>query len=183
MKAVVVFESMYGNTREVAEHVAEGLRAMAVEVLVVPVRDATADHVAAADLVVVGGPTHLHTLARPRTRESAVSQAEPHGLAVEPGAEGVGLREWFDAMPRTNRTAAAAFDTRVDVARLLAGQASKGIASRLDGHGFDVIAPPRSFLVDKRTQLLPDEDQHAVAWGKYLAGLVSRRPATSRESA
>lgn len=43
MKALVVYESMYGNTHKVARHVAEGLCAAGLEVEVVPVATATKD--------------------------------------------------------------------------------------------------------------------------------------------
>lgn len=59
MRALVVYEPMYGNTRVIAGHVAEGLRPTH-EVTVVPVGQATEELVARADLLVVGGPTHMH---------------------------------------------------------------------------------------------------------------------------
>ena len=49
MRALVVYESMYGNTREVAEGVAEGLRAASVATELMPVRDALHQHVAAVE--------------------------------------------------------------------------------------------------------------------------------------
>lgn len=169
MRAVVVYESMYGNTRRVAESIAEGMRAAAVDVTVVPVGEATRDALEWADLVVVGGPTHVHALSRASTRKSAVEQGAAHGLSVEDGAVEVGLREWFDAGPSVRDVAAAAFDTRLDGPKLLTGQAARGIAGRLRRHGFRLVAEPESFLVDKHTVLLPDELAHAVAWGRCLA--------------
>lgn len=65
MLVVIAFESMFGNTREVAEAVAAGLRA-GPKTLQVEWRCAsriTADLVGRADLLVVGGPTHYHGLA------------------------------------------------------------------------------------------------------------------------
>jgi len=55
MRALVVYESMYGNTRVVAGEIADGLR-VGYEVTVVPVAEATAELVAGADLLVAGGP-------------------------------------------------------------------------------------------------------------------------------
>ena len=58
MNAIVVYESIYGNTRAIAEAIAEGLGgAPAVSPAELPA-DA-----AQADLLVVGGPTHIHGMA------------------------------------------------------------------------------------------------------------------------
>lgn len=55
MKAVVVYESMYGNTHQVADAIGTGLE-NCFEVRVVPVSHADHAVLADADLVVVGGP-------------------------------------------------------------------------------------------------------------------------------
>ena len=69
MRAVIVYESMYGNTHAVANSVAEGLRDEACDVTVVPVGRATEELTGHCDLLVVGGPTHMHGLPRPSTRK------------------------------------------------------------------------------------------------------------------
>src|SRR6476661_58109 len=71
MRALIVYETMYGSTRTIAEHIALGL-ADRFEATLVPVADATTDLAAAADLVVCGAPTHAHGLPRPGTRRVAV---------------------------------------------------------------------------------------------------------------
>jgi flavodoxin len=61
MRVVVVYESMYGNTHLVADAVAEGLRSVdRVDAEVVGVAHASAAVLAGAEVVVVGGPTHVH---------------------------------------------------------------------------------------------------------------------------
>jgi len=56
---LVVYESSYGNTHLIANAIGEGLgTARTVEVL--PVAKAAQELVDRADLVVVGGPTHVH---------------------------------------------------------------------------------------------------------------------------
>ncbi|MDX5309965.1 MAG: flavodoxin domain-containing protein, partial [Rhodococcus sp. (in: high G+C Gram-positive bacteria)] len=57
MRALVVYESMFGNTRHVAEAVARGLGSA---VRTVPVTQAHEENLSDYDLVVVGGPTHAH---------------------------------------------------------------------------------------------------------------------------
>jgi hypothetical protein len=170
MKAVVVYESMYGNTHLVAEAIANGLRGPADVVVVAPVDEADDDLLAGADLVVVGGPTHVHGMSRESTRKAAVDAAQKPGsdLELEPDAEGPGLRDWFDddiiLSPK-----AAAFDTRMKGPAALTGRASKGIAKRLRDHGCTLVVEPESFLVTKDNHLLDDETAHARAWGAQLA--------------
>ena len=108
MKAVVIYESMYGNTHLIANGVAEGLRSHG-EAIVVPVDEADGSLVESADLVVVGGPTHAHGMSRPSTRKGAVEAAEKPGseLVLDPDAEGAGLREWFEALQPLVKHAAA----------------------------------------------------------------------------
>ena len=169
MKAVVIYESMYGNTHLIANGVAEGLRSRG-EVVVVPVDEADGSLVESADLVVVGGPTHAHGMSRPSTRKGAVEAAEKPGseLVLDPDAEGAGLREWFEALQPLVKHAAA-FDTRVDMPTVLTGRASKGIAHKLRQHGATLVCEPESFLVTKDNHLEPSEEAHAREWGTRLA--------------
>ena len=74
MRALVVYESMYGNTRVIAGNIADGLRAD-YEVTVVPVAGATAELVAGADLLVAGAPTHMHGLPSAASRRQAAQTA------------------------------------------------------------------------------------------------------------
>src|SRR5437867_2546462 len=65
MRALVVYESMYGNTHLVADAIADGLRTNG-EVTVVPVKELSAELVDRADLLVMGSPTHVHGMTRPK---------------------------------------------------------------------------------------------------------------------
>src|SRR3954453_5591262 len=149
MRALVVYESMFGQTRLVAERIGGGLRYVMDDVDVVRVQDADVVRVMQADLLVVGGPTHAHGMSRPRTRQGAGGDPTRYGASTtEPGADGIGVREWFEGLPPL-AGAAAAFDTRVDTASVLAGRASKGIAKELRKNGLRLVAAPESFLVTK----------------------------------
>ena len=186
MRAIVVYESMYGNTHTVAEAIGSGLgRVITADsgveggvegtVQVVSVHDAGPAQLAGADLLVVGGPTHAHGMSRATTRASAIADAtkpEPP-LEVDPDAEGEGLREWFDRLGDLEMRSAG-FDTRVDMAPALSGRASKGIAKRLRHHGCEVVAEPESFLVTKETHLEPQEAERATAWGERLGALLAQ---------
>lgn len=173
MRAIVVYESMYGNTHVVADHIGKGLED-AFDVTVLPVDEADDQTVANAQLLVVGGPTHVHGMSRPSTRKSAVEAAQENDdLSLDADAEGEGLREWFDEMEKRMRGPAAAFDTRIDAAPALTGRASKGIGKRLRRHGFELAVEPESFLVDKDSHLLEGEAERATRWGASVAAAAS----------
>src|SRR5688500_6649816 len=131
-RALVIFESMFGNTRMIAESVAEGLSSHVVtdltEVSVAPTR-------IAEDVlhVVLGGPTHAFGLTRPRTRQDAAGQIDKR--LVSPVG---GLREWLEpVVAPPSRHAAAAFDTRIEKPRL-PGSAARGAEKRLRRLGFRI---------------------------------------------
>jgi hypothetical protein len=180
MKAVVVVESMYGNTRSIAEAIAEGLGA-AAEVRVVPPAFADAALVKSADLLVVGGPTHGHSMSRAVTREAAIKDAAKPGSALEldPAAEGPGVRDFVGDGDRLEARAAA-FDTRIGIPAWLSGRASKGIARGLQRKGCTLIAKPESFLVTKENHLRPGEIERAREWGAELARAFEPQPVHTR---
>jgi hypothetical protein len=170
MRALVVYESMFGNTRAVAEAVAEGLRTI-YSTEVRAAGTVSADELREVDLIVAGGPTHAWGMSRPKTREGALHQAEApgSGLHLESGATGPGLRELFTGI--TGLTAdAAAFDTRIARSPKITGRASRKIARLLKHSGCHLVLRPESFLVrGKPTALLPDEIARARGWGSHLA--------------
>jgi hypothetical protein len=171
MKVLVVYESMYGNTRTIAEAIGSGLGA---DTEVVPVGEASPERVASADLLVVGGPTHVHGMSRPSSRKAARDAAgkPATALTLEPGADGIGLREWFASLG-TVSCRAAAFDTRIAISAIFAGRAAPRIARLLRQHGAQLVASPHSFLVDKQNHLLDGEPVRAHAWGEDLARAAS----------
>ena len=173
MRALVVYESMFGNTRTVAEAVADGLTSRfeveTVEVGVAPA--AVRDDVA---LVVAGGPTHAFGMTRESTRRSAKDQAG--GAVVSPG---IGLREWLDALSH-GTAAAATFDTRVRHPRV-PGSAAHAAEKRLRKLGFRVAVPAETFWVEGTPgPLLVGEADRAREWGAGLAAAVSGSRVTAR---
>ena len=180
MRAVVVYESMYGNTHLVADAIGAGLET-AFEVSVVPVSQADPAVLDGADLVVAGGPTHVHGMSRASTRKAAAEAADKPAspLNLEPDAAGPGLREWFASLGQCP-VKAAAFDTRMHAPAALTGRASKGVARLLRAHGFEVIAEPESFLVTKQDRLEPHETTRAREWGTSLAASIA--PSTAQHT-
>ena len=172
MRALIVYESMFGNTHAIADSIAKGFRPED-EVRVVAVAGATREVVDWADLLVVGGPTHAHGLSREMTRKSAREAVAKPGsrLTMDPSAAGPGLRDWFqDVGPQYGRDAAM-FDTRLDAPAMFTGHASKGIDHRLLQCGARIVTEAESFLVNRENQLVAGELARAQEWGASLAGL------------
>lgn len=175
MRAVVVYESMFGNTHVIATNVAEGLRRIH-EVTLVPVAKVTPELVAGADLLVVGAPTHMHGLPSAGSRRMAVRAAakKGSGLTLDPHAGGPGMRAWLTSVSRgTGPALAAVFDTRLGGPAPATGCASHGISRRLRRHGYRLIATPESFLVGPDEVLLDGENIRARRWGTALGVVAS----------
>jgi hypothetical protein len=162
-KALVVCESMFGNTHQVAEAVVEGLRT-AIDASLVDVGDAPLTIPEDIDLVVVGGPTHAFGMSRPSTRQSAAEQG-----ADRAAAEHSGIREWVAGVVGHDGLPTAAFDTKVAKPHL-PGSAAKAAERKLRRRGFSQLVDPETFYVTGTTgDLLDGELDRARAWGATLA--------------
>jgi hypothetical protein len=91
---------------------------------------------------------------------------------LDPNAQGPAVRDWFASLGQV-KAKAAAFDTRLRGPGALTGRASRGIARELRRQGFDVVAKPASFFVDKDNHLRPGQENRAVAWAQHLASKVT----------
>lgn len=171
MNVVIVYESMYGNTNAVAHAIGEGL-SLDCDVTVASIAEATQEVIDAAELVIVGGPTHIHGLTSSTSRRMAVDSASRDGVDIDPSAQGPGLRDWF-AQLAPSPARAAAFDTRLPGPPILTGRAAVGIGRRLRRHGFELVAEPESFLVDQSQHLEPGERERAVEWGASLGSICA----------
>src|SRR5262245_5868868 len=106
MRALVVFESAFGNTEKIARAIEEGLTSV-VPTRAVEVGGAPLEIDDDVDLLVVGGPTQALSMSRPGTRRKAAEQAE-HGVM----SKGIGIREWLAAVRGPIPRLAVTFDTR-----------------------------------------------------------------------
>ena len=180
MKAIVIFESMFGNTQKVAEAVARGLSiGMQVDLLEV---GAAPDHIGdETNLIVVGAPTHAFGLSREGTRSQAAQQAGS-GLV----SKGRGVREWLAELPKPTVTvAAASFDTRLAKPAWLktAGTAGRAIEKRLRRLGLRTLAHAESFVVgDVAGPLAAGELERARQWGQSLASQFSSMDPKAQKS-
>lgn len=179
MRVLVVHESMFGNTRQVAGALAGALVNVG-EVSVLSVGDAMGALPAPGDLLVIGAPTHARSLPRLSTRASAPASVARSGgaLVLEPAATGVGVREWLQAHGAL-RVLGAAFDTRLAWPAVVTGRAGRRTARELRRRGADVLGTA-SFLVDRQHHLKQGELRRAAQWGAELAALVRQVQAAGR---
>jgi flavodoxin len=158
MKALVIYDSVFGNTEKIARAIAEALRRQAEVELVRP-QAASLDRLADLGLLVVGSPTRGF---RPTEAVAGLLKGiRPHAL------DGVRV---------------AAFDTRFKADELKSsglrflvktgGYAAKRIADRLKRAGGDLIVAPEGFYVeDTEGPLKPGELERAADWAARLAAL------------
>jgi hypothetical protein len=165
VRAVVVYESFFGNTESIARAIASGLRLEHILAEAVDVAEVGDLDPLAYDLLVVGGPTHAFALSRPSTRGDAVARGGDDRYS------GLGLREWLAGLPRcTGRHRAATFDTRVSKVRHLPMSAARSAARLLRDHGFTVVVHPVGFVVqDVEGPLEQREMERAIGWARSLA--------------
>jgi len=156
MKAMVVYDSVFGNTGQVAQAIGEGLGSPE-EVKVLQVGDVQPEQFAGLTLLVVGSPTRQFS---PTGATTSLLKSIP-----KDGLKGVKV---------------AAFDTRfaeseIEKVRILAffvkifGYAAKPIADRLQKKGGELAVPPEGFYVtDTEGPLFEGELERAVDWAKQI---------------
>lgn len=161
MNALVIYDSVFGNTGEVAKAIGAALGSPE-EVRTVHVAEVDPHRLEGLDLLVVGSPTRQFSPTKETTQ--LLKQVPNSGLA------GVKV---------------AAFDTRFTVenierVRILAffvrifGYAAKPIADRMVKKGGLLAAPPEGFYVDDTEgPLLEGELERAADWARQLAAAVS----------
>jgi len=171
-RALVVYESVFGDARTIAHAIAEGLSAASFPAGVVDAADAPPELVPGMQLLVVGGPNHAFGMPRPSTRESAVKQ---YGADVPDTA--TGLHEWLETVHAPgDRIRAAAFDTRGSDHPLLSkmDHASRIEEKLLGKLGATLCAPAEHFFVaGPKGPLVEGEEDRARAWGRTLAETVA----------
>lgn len=166
MRIQLVFESMFGNTKQIAEAVAAGMAGVA-EVAVDDVAQAPHELPENVAALVVGGPTHAFSMSRLSTRREAAGRGAPEGDVP------VGIREWMQVLADPGHPLVfVAFDTKVDMP-LLPGAASHSATRYARKRGFHVLEP-QSFLVEGYEGPLVDgELERARRWGEGIGRVIT----------
>jgi len=152
MKSLVIYTTRSGNTKAIAEAIAETMRGRGdVELFDA---DRAPTPLPESDLVFIGGPTERHKLTPSMGR-------------------------FLDRLPpgSLRGKATVAFDTRVQWPRFLSGSAADDIAKRLSAADADIVAPAESFFVRVDHELgyllEPGELTRAATWAAEVADQVN----------
>jgi flavodoxin len=143
MRSVVTYYTRYGNTRRVAEAIAEVL-AGAGEARTAPIDELTADELEGVDLLVAGSPTHYQSLPKE-------------------------VRAMLDEWPKRSLRGVqvAAFDTSVETwGPLMWMTAAHRLLSELRKLGGKKVVGPETFLVERGKAPESEERQDALREGE-----------------
>ena len=161
MKAVVVYESLWGNTAAIARAIAEGI---GPEARALSTAEALGAAIADADLIVAGAPVLAFRLPSNKIRESL--GANPGKAPAAPDLSHPSMRSWLDALPKGHGRSAA-FETRIWWSP---GGATSAIVRGLERAGYRPVAKAHRFIVKGAYGPLRDgELERARLWGAELA--------------
>jgi flavodoxin I len=146
MKGMIIYDSVYGNTEEIAQAIGTALSSQ-MDVEVIRVSDVNTANLTGLNLLIIGSPTHGGSPTEAiRDFLKDLSESVIHDLNV------------------------AAFDTRLSTRLVkIFGYAAGKIASNLKKKGGILIAPPEPFFVQGRKGPLKEgELERAASWGNDL---------------
>jgi flavodoxin len=159
MKALVIYDSAFGNTAQIAQVIGDALSPQG-EVGVHRVDTVRPEQVAEIDLLVVGSPTQGF-------RATAAINKFLKEVAKR-GLSGVRVAA-FDTRLSTGDISSPFLRTVIE----LGGYAAKRIAKQLKRSGGELVAPPEGFLVGgKEGPLRAGECERAAIWAKGIANHV-----------
>jgi hypothetical protein len=161
MKAIVVYESIWGNTAAVAKAIAEGIGPGAKAISTAEANPAA---LAGADLLIVGAP--VLGFGMPRDGMLASIATNQVRYKKSPDLTQPAMNTWIGKLPSgTGRS--AAFETRIWWSP---GGATGGIEKGLARAGYPRLAKARRFIVEgAEGPLRSGELENAKAWGAELA--------------
>jgi flavorubredoxin len=167
MKAVVVYESHWGNTEEIARAIAEGI---GPEAKVLTTEEASTEAVTDVDLLVVGAPVIAFGLPSPRAEDVVAATADE--APRPPAMVHPSMFWWLNDLPRGTGQAAA-FETHI---RWAPGGATGAIERGLQRKGYRITADSGKFVVKGRYGPLRDgELDRARTWGTGLRPRFGQR--------
>ncbi|MGA1976074.1 MAG: flavodoxin domain-containing protein [Conexivisphaerales archaeon] len=161
MKAVVLFDTLFGNTEKIANALTKGLREKGIDADCINIGAVKLEDLPRYDFLAVGAPTRAFTAAKPI--KDFLIRLEAANLSGKLGY---------------------AFDTRID--SRLSGSAAKHIEKKLVAMGVTMVRTPSSAFIqgsgpsDKvgGTTLIPGMEERFEALGREIGdALKSGAPA------
>lgn len=154
MKALILFDTLFGNTEKIARCLAEGLEEAGVQAKCASIKDAEIDGLAEYDLLALGAPTQYLTVSKPMKvfleRIKGRDLKGVHGFA---------------------------FDTKLD--SFLSGSAAKFIEKKLEEAGLEIMKARRSAIVEGqkgKAALKPGMEELFRLVGKELGAVLCEMP-------
>jgi flavodoxin len=154
MKALVIYDSIFGNTEQVARAISGTL---GTESTAIRVTNAVNDRLSGLSLLIVGSPKRAFRPTKP-------------------------ISQFLDGLPwgALKGVRVAAFDTRMPMDKLnspmlgfmvrMFGFVSKPIAEKLVRKGGELTAPPEGFIVEESEgPLRRGELERAATWARHVA--------------
>ena len=140
MKSLVIYDSAFGNTKQIAEAIAKAINSEAVNFSQVK-----AEELKGYEFIVVGSP-------------------------IQGWRPLVPMINFLSALPKDSLKGVkvAAFDTRINI--FVHGDAVKKIANGLAAAGAEVVGSEFFYVKDKEGPMKEGEMERAVAWAKSLTG-------------
>jgi flavodoxin len=144
MKALIIYDSVYGNTEKIARAIAEAITP-SDEVKVLQAGEANPSELASTDLLIVGSPTHA-------------------------GRPTPAIQDLLNKVPKLQGINIAAFDTRITTKLVgVFGYAAGRIAGNLKRKGGTLIVSPEGFFVTgNKGPLKEGELERAAGWAKGI---------------
>lgn len=163
MSALIITESLFGNTLAVAEAIARGIgdRLGPGRVRVVHASDAPMELPAGIELIVIGAPTHTLSLPNVGTRAAAIREGGSSSTAL-------GIREWIEIARIPDGVAVATFDTAIS-SRVALGHAAQAATETLAERGVTAQTGPSFWVTGMEGPLADGELRRATEWGLELA--------------
>ncbi|MCB0910642.1 MAG: flavodoxin family protein [Propionibacteriaceae bacterium] len=163
MTALIVTESLFGNTLAIAEAIGGGIAAVRGRgsVQVVHASRAPAELPADVDLLVIGAPTHTLSMPNAGSRDDAARNGAPD-------PERAGIREWIQAVRIPDGVDVATFDTSIHT-RIQLGTAARAAARALRRRGTQTTVGPSFWVTGMEGPLADGELARATRWGRELA--------------
>ncbi len=168
MNAIVVYESVWGNTAAVARAIAEGIGA---DARAMSTAEATPDVVSDATMIVAGAPIFGFQL--PTEGSRAQIGKDPKHAGHPPDLAHPSMRSWLKNLP-AGHGLGAGFETRIWWSP---GSSAKKIAKLLGEAGYQRVAEPERFIVEGTYGPLKEgELERARTWGQTLVRKASGAP-------